>query len=978
MEGPTNQEFLKRLSDLRFEPTRVQSLVVDMFERSLENEVSINDPGTPAMKLLEMMVMLSTAAVRNDEVLDRKSYPFMALDESDLFGHMSDKDYLDMFSVPGESTFKLLLSKSEIINRSVPVGGTSIRKLTIPKHTRIVAGGIPFTMQYPIDFLVKRNGAIDIIFDLSKTSPLQSMSTNKVDWEVIQVTGINDVSGIMDILILDIPMKQMLQTSYYTTISTSTVLKKRVKFNNKFHYVRAYIKDSKGQWDEIATTFNEQTFDVAHPTMLLKVVDDELTYELPYIYLMGTLTGKEIRVDVYTTNGKYDANLAELDPKQFSIEFLDLDNDNGNIYTSPVSILDTLDIRNMGYVSGGRDAPNFRKRREMVINNNIGEIKLPITEGQLSTAISRLGFDSALAIDDITRRTYIASRRYPTDREMDYLSIDAGLVTLRSSFEELTDHPSIHDNKERLVLTPDILYTITDDGLKILDPAELQSILSMDKESMVNSFNINQYLWTPFHYVLDITDNKFKSSAYLLTEPKVLHTSYIYSNEETGLIVMTGPNRKVEYRNDRYRITLVSDSSKSFKDIPDDDVAIQIRILDGSVYGYMNGNVIGRNERDHLIVEFDLKTNWNIVGREFDISGFSMKNGSEIPFSIDLKSKFEVLWGARLGATDDVVRGPADNELGHHLLDGEYTLVYHEEMTIEFGHLLEQLWTGARLVAGDRTPKRYHDHVYLTYGPSDISRFLIDESTGLPEFQIVNGRTEMVVLHQVGDPVLDPITGEPIILHHKDSIVLDSDGEIEYESTRYSQWWIDLILFDARFKYSTTDEVRSYIKYISNLTVEWSNRTLEDINRNALERTKVFFAPKSSIGDITVIADDHDEVKISPNQSIVVELFVLKSIYSDYELRESIEATVLEDVMDGISGEVVSVSDIEESIMTSMPNDVLGISISGIGGSRNYRTITILDSRNRMSIDKEMYIDSDYTIGIKNNILVSFKLHGTA
>lgn len=976
--GSQTNRFLERLTGLEYEPTRVQGLVVDMLEASLENEISIEDPGTPAMKLLEMAVMLSTAAIRNDEVLDRKSYPYMALDEVDLFSHMADKDYLDMFAVPGDSVFKLYFSRSEIVSRAVDVGTSTVRKLTIPKHTRIVAGGIPFTMQYPIDFLVKRNGALDIVFDLSQESPLQHLSTNKVDWRVIQINGINEDEGLMDIVEIDVPVKQMLQTSYYATISTASVFKKKVTFVNKFCSVRAYLKGQNNVWTEIRTTYNEQTFDILHPTLLLKVVGDELTYELPYIYLLGTLSGREIRVDVYTTNGKYDANLAELDSRQLSVEFIDLDNDGMGKFTSPMSLLDTRDVRNMGYVSGGRDAPDFRRRRESVINNNIGEIKLPVTGGQLDTAIRRLGFDSALAIDDITRRTYIASRRYPGITGNESISIDAGVVTLRSSFNELVSQANVHDNTTGITLLPDILYRKNLNGLSIVPQEELSVLDGMDSDTLVNRLNQNNYLWSPFHYVLDIEDNKFKSTAYLMTTPEVEYTSYLGSNEESGLLVMTGMSRSVTYSKDGYKIRIVADGSSAFRDIHDKDVSVQLMINDRSVYGYMNGTIVGRNDNDQLIVEFFIKTNWDMKGETIDLSGFTTRNGSTLYAMADLDPKFELIWSARLGATDDVVQGSLDGTVGSHLLDGQYAGIYHEILAIRLGHRLDLLWTGARMVTGDRSPKRYTEDVYLKYGPRDMSRYEIDPVTGLPVARVVDGKTQLVVLHEVGEIVKDASTGEPIVLHRKGDVIIGDNGEIEYESDRSTRWWADLTLFDARFKFASTDEIVSYNRYISNLSVSWSNRVLDDLNKTALERTKIFFSPKNSIDEITVLADDSAELRIRPEQSLTVNLFVLKEVYQDYLLRASVEETVVQDVYEAISQEVISISNLEEEIMKAMPNGVVGIEISGLGGYNNYTTVTVVDGRNRLSIAKELFVDSDNKLGIRNNIRTIFRLHGTS
>lgn len=969
--------FLARLAGLEYEPTRVQGLVVDMLEKSLGNGIAINDPGTPAMKLLEMAVMLSTAAIRNDEVLERKSYPYIALDENDLFSHMSDKDYLDMFATPGDSVFKLYFSRSEVVSRSVTVGNSTVRKLTIPKHTRIVAGGVPFTMQYPIDFLVKRNGALDVVFDLSKESPLQHLSTNKVDWRVIRVNGVNDESGAMDILEIDVPVKQMMLTSYYTTVSSATVLKKKVSFNNKFCAARAYIRNSQGDWNEFRTTHHEQTFDVLHPTLLLKVADGELIYELPYVYLLGNLTGREIRVDVYTTNGKYDANLEELDSKQLSVEFIDLDNDNKGTYTSPITLLDTRDVRNMGYTSGGRDAPSFRNRREAVINNNIGEIKLPVTGGQLDTAIKRLGFDSALAIDDITRRTYIASRKYPGMTGNESVSIDSGVVTIRTNFESLVSHPKVYDNGTAVTLSPDILYRKGLDGLSIVDPVELAGLSNLDNDTLVNRLNQSGYLWSPFHYVLDIEDNKFKSSAYQMTNPFVEHTSYLASNEESGLLVMAGSSRTVEYKENGYKITIVADGSSAFRDIADKDIAVQLMINDRSVYGYMNGTIVGRNESDQLILEFFVGSHWDMKEDTIDLSGFTTKNGSTLYAQAPLDPKFELIWSAKSGATDDVIPGSLDSLVGSHLLDGLYVGIYHEVLAVRLGYRLNLLWTGARMVAGDRAPKRYSEDVYLKYGPRDMSRYQMDPVTGLPVVTVVKGKNTLVVLHGVGDIVKDPVTGEPIILHHKNNVIISDKGEIEYESDRSTRWWADLTLFDARFKFANTDEIKSYVKYISNLSVSWSNRILDDLNKTALERTKVFYSPKNSIDDVSVLADDGAELRIKPEQSLTVNLFVLKGVFQDYSLRSSVEKTVSEDVFEAVAQESISISSLEENIMKAMPDGVVGIQITGLGGNKNYSTITVIDGRNRLSIGKELFVDLDNKLGIKNNIRIVFRLHGT-
>lgn len=962
---------------VEYEPTRMQSIAIDLIERAATGNLKLTDPGTPLVNLVELAVTLAATGIKNDELLDRKSYPFMAISETDLYGHMSDVDFVDMFASPSEAWFNLYFSRSEIINKSVRVGDSLSRKLTIPKHTRIMANGVPFTFQYPVNFLVKQNDTMDVIYDTSAESPLQVMTGNKLDWRVIKVDGVNDESGVMELVEVKVKVKQMLQTTYYETISTSVVLKKRIALKDVYFSTRAYIRSTTGKWEEISTTHSQQSFDVSKPTLLLTVNEGFLTYELPYVFLMGTLSGREVRVDVYTTKANIHMDLSDLVSSRFGVEFKDMDNDQDGMYTAPLSTLSTFDIRSTDLVSGGKAAPTFNERRDKVLKNKLGPRVLPITREQLSNALELLGFDAVMNLDDLSKRTYVATRSYPVNTEsVSATGIDASLMTLRSSIDEISQVATTADNGERVTLLPTTLYESVNGRLKVVPQATVTALNKLGPDALVNRINESTFLWTPFHYVLDSTNNTFKVRPYLLDLPTMDVTSYIASSETAGLIVMASDNRYIKRSANGYTITVVSDSNKAFKELRDDQIHAQLGFIPDreASMAYLNGVFMGRTADNECVFEFRLNTSWDIQSNDtLALTNFQMKNGTAGGLYSPLKTKFQLFWTTSEYKPLGLEPSSVDVEMGSHLLDETAVGIYQEELYVKFGDELTGLWAGARALLGDRKPMRHTEDVYLTYTKGDHGRYELDPATGYPVVSIVDGRKSLVELHAVGDTVLDSVTGLPVVLHHKGEAVT-LDGDVVYESDRYTMWWFDLVLFDAKYRFATSKEDIKYREQIAKLTVEWTNDLLGDIRKQTLEVTDIYFHPHSTMRYSHALVDDAREVEINSVQKLSIDVYLPRGIYNNFDLRNGIELNIKTLVHNGLNKAEISSAHLSESILNDLP-ELKGVTIYGLGGDKNYSTITLLDESTRLSIAKELVIDDDGRIMVRDNLNINFKLH---
>lgn len=266
---------LDEMAALEYEPTRIIPLLMGMTEDAFDGSTIVTNPSAPFPHLMEMSVVLGLAGIQEDQVLNTRQYPIMAVDDETLFYHLSDKDFEGMFDTPSEGTFSWYFSVEEIIASAVPVGSTGTKRLTIPKHTRIVVNNVAFTFQYPINFIVKKNGGIDVVYDGSRPSPLQKLSGNKVKTTYVTTLVDPNNGGTVDMIRVEVPLKQMLLTSYTYSLSGAKSLKKVLALTDKFYYVRAFSRNTATNgWDEIKTTNSIQTFDPTDPTILYSLVNN--------------------------------------------------------------------------------------------------------------------------------------------------------------------------------------------------------------------------------------------------------------------------------------------------------------------------------------------------------------------------------------------------------------------------------------------------------------------------------------------------------------------------------------------------------------------------------------------------------------------------------------------------------------------------------------------------------------------------------
>ena len=126
---------------VRYNPSAIQRLVTNMVVDSTQGKIDVVDPSNPFVFSLEASAILSSSAMSENALLNRKQYRLSAQNVEDLYPHLSDYDFYDLFAQPSNAGFVFVFEREELLQRMVQVPGSDMRKIVIPRNTNVNISG---------------------------------------------------------------------------------------------------------------------------------------------------------------------------------------------------------------------------------------------------------------------------------------------------------------------------------------------------------------------------------------------------------------------------------------------------------------------------------------------------------------------------------------------------------------------------------------------------------------------------------------------------------------------------------------------------------------------------------------------------------------------------------------------------------------------------------------------------------------------
>lgn len=959
-------ELMSRLDLYKHNPSNIQRVIYDYLEEVTSGEVNIVDPTSPFVFLLESSAVNTALAVNESIASLKKLYPSLAQTEKDLYLHLSDVDYLNRFASPSEVNFTIAVQLNDLTNKMVYDSAEKAFKATIPRNTEFRVDDYVFTLQYPVDLRRYSNGVIQISYDGSIASTIDTLSGNIIDYTVR--TNPDQVSWIF----FKVRVKQFLIESTTFPAQKSIVFTQTIPHSDQFYYVRAFYRNEKtaGQWSEIRTTHTDQVFDPSVATAVIQTYSGSITVNIPPVYINTGLISGEVRFDVYTTKGSLTVNLSNYKMNSFAIRMQAIDEGRDlNVYTSAMASLSSF-CYSEETISGGSNGIDFEKLRQRVIYNSSGSQNFPITNKQLQTFTEARGFELVRNVDSVTNRIFLATRKLPNPLNAKLAtSANIGISSFISSLAQLKQYATVRATDQRLTVLSNNVFKNTNGVLSLLNSSEVETIKSMTKSALVNHVNSNSYLYNPFHYVLDDSNFEFEVRVYSLDYPQASDLSFVSQNQSLQLPVNTD-NYSLAKTALGYRLTVQTKSGNFYKQLGDEEVHAQLAYYPAgeTQLAYINGVLVDSTDDNERIYQFDIYTNFDLDGEHrIYVTNAKMFSDEAVGTWLQLQTQFHLFYSTT-SVVREFVPDAADALLGKFLLPSNSSVTTHEMLQLQLGKHLKNLWTRSRSMA---VGLQYATHSFDVPMLYDRDVYKQDPMTGAIFSFDTTGALKYERQHAMGDPVLDS-SGIPIYRHRKGDVILDAQGNPSTVSELSIDKELDILLVDGRNYFADDIAYVDYRNELVGILEAWVTEDIEKISDILLEQTRIYFYPKTTLGKVTVSAEDNQENTIDAEQSLVLDLYVRSEIYNDTAIRQQLTDTAIRLLDSYIGATSVNMTEIVQALVLQFGENVRSINLKGLGGQVDYRIVTLASEHNRLCLKKILKLQQDNTLIVAEDVTVNF------
>lgn len=775
-------------------PQRIQSVALDMLQEKVLDGKTMPDGNNPTTFLLEFAATMAAGITNEVSNSLNTLYPSRALTTADLYRHMSDYDYVNLFSTPSTTTVEIALNRDYLINTAVRYGTTDYKKITIPAYSTFMIGEYAFGIHYPIDILVKearKNGAIDYDncmisaqWDTTNNNPLYTLETNILETRTY-------TRERLTLFCIKVPIHQFSRTTHQDDAVSNTGFSKRYTYTDQFYAARIFhYKD--GVWSELAQTLSDIVHDPLNPTVKLSVLTDisTLQVDIPQVYFTTNLIGTKLRTVLYTTRGAIDLDISEYAAEQFTASFLVNDDFLGDdTYSSMLKRIPYCQVvPGSSRIVGGSNGLTFEQLRDRVIHDSA--YTLLITNADIINYFKDQGFVAKRYLDNITDRIYLA-QRVMTDSSG--ITISAGDVTAvfdskvfhynineDTGLAELDNYRTIKyiDENSFMVLPTTVFqYDLGTNTVTPMDNTWLDAFDEMSSSEKINLMNENTFTYTPFHLKLTVSNSTPVASYYDLLQPKITNTTFsaenvnltsqisIYNSSISHLENGTGGYRlaiTLYKTSDMERVSVLADDGLT----PNIKVVLKTTDGDGQVV-YMYGKYAGQSD-NHDVFVFDIHTGYRIdANDELDTDSFkSRSSGKAVSCYIPLEHTYDMMFfvDKQYISSNNPMTGVDVSDFPPDITGADIWLAT-QRFTLRLGEPVTALFTNVSVNLESQVYQTYPTTVYATYSSPVYKRYTAEDAAAgyISQDQVGTLKVPLELEHDEGEVILASTTSTVII-----------------------------------------------------------------------------------------------------------------------------------------------------------------------------------------------------------------------
>jgi len=527
------------------DPLLLQEKLLNRFEQ--ETGTAIVDPNNTPSLLMEAFADTTSGLIRKIEDTVRPAiYPARAKEAVELYKHLSDYDYVNVFATPAQTTLLMTLDKAYVMANAMSFtdkDGVLYYKLIIPKTTIFTIGDHKFGLYYPIEIRCNvTTNRLYIVYDTSEVNPMHSLASNVLEYDIREVEG-------HDIIYLKIPVYQFQVDVYDDNVVIGSGYKRVISYNDRFYAIRARASvlqnpghdenvDDEWAMEEIKLCASGMNYDTDQVTMVFTPDPDALTVtlEIPYIYFSKGLINGDVEVEIYTTEGEINYTLPTIE-EQEELELCTVDmfnrlvtDDGITPYVDPFRKMPALSIVPLNAaVVGGSNGMDLDTLRRHVVNGTLKSKTLQ-TPADINAYFETQGYKSTILRDGVTDRIFLV---HSSVQNVSNEIISAGTLNTIFDFRDnnLKNYSTItkSDNGHIFTVLPSTVYRFDYDKNVVVpltdnERTELDELAMADQ---VAEYNKSIYTVNPFHLQVDTSSRYPTSITYDMRDIEIKSRQFI-------------------------------------------------------------------------------------------------------------------------------------------------------------------------------------------------------------------------------------------------------------------------------------------------------------------------------------------------------------------------------------------------------------------------------------------------------------------
>lgn len=956
------------ISTLR-NPTNIAAKALNEIESRLNGTITIADPNAPFCHLLEFGSSIAAQVINAMDAKLPALYPKRAENMEDLYGHMSDFDYLRMYSTPARSALRMFLPKKFLLDKAVEYNA-NYKKLVIPSDTTFLVAKYNFGIYYPIEILINNyTGSFTVAYDTSESNPLHVLSKNIVDKYEIQYMGV-------DYLILDFPIYQFSKSSIVETIVSSTGFVKSINYNDKFYALRVFNYKN-GTYTELAQTQSKIVYDATVPTLYLQVHPDKnkIVLNIPQVYFDNGMMGSKLLIEVYTTVGVLDIDTSNL-----------LDTDIGVTYNNNARTDSTFTniFKNMPYdiilqlsgdrITGGSNAISVSTLRQRVIQDTLYD-RVPISEADISVMLEDNGFYVHKSLDNVTDRIYYA---YKVIRDSTGSIVPSTTIPLKLLGTDVTDgkHSTLVNCSadSSVTILPTTIYKYNQDAncaIPLVDD-ELNKLVSLDKDVLATTLNTAGYLKSPYHVRVSMNGNYPRADTYNLMTPTVDKIIFVEDNYETTYKLVsyaaTISHDKIGY----YEVTLSVSASDDVTNLSVNDILLYVMVKSDDRWVGTTCEYVSFNPATNIFIyKFKIPTTYHLtLDNKIGITYTNDEDTyTNYEYLINLVSDFHVVYMVARSAVTDVSE-PVDSIITG--VPDQYKQLYiglsRQYFTITLGtNINNVIYNNVEVTLGANTYARYETNIPAKYTEDVYEK---DENGYIKTYTDVNGKMYTKKIHEVGEAITDE-TGKVRFEHMAGDVIRDSYGNPIVVSAGVDTYFITMMFIDAKMFFSDRQAELDFQSNIYTSLNAYFN-TIASMQDQLLERTKLYFRCVKSIGTANVNIGDGAVSKQNIELSFRIVCYVASYVKQDESIQNQITEMLCTFIEEAIESKTISMLDIFEKVKEKVSDYIDHFDLLGINDNVAQQTFVVTDEDSQPSIRRQLVLTEDNILSLRKQIDVTY------